>query len=171
MCRRYIIVAMAFATVVLLKGLVGCKGPTGPQGPEGPTASLIYVLGGVELELSLFEPTPDARVKVTNSPGIPSVKINDIEVPLWSQYPPYSYEDLMYRDDSFPISAGDSAKLLVNYTKLDGNSGIAQAKVVLPDLEITSHLISSWFPISVGDSVTVTWTSRGTNAHWIDFAL
>lgn len=165
MDEKKAVVVIAFAMVVfLLIGLIGCegkKGPAGPQGPPGP--SLIYIVGGVSTLTPWSVWSANAHISVFNSPAVPRVMINDIRISNRGELDFYNY--------SFPIFAGDSAKLVVTYRKPDGDSGTAQANIRLPgQFEITSHDTSSVDAIPVGASLSVTWSpSNGADAYSVYF--
>lgn len=157
--------AIVFAMVVFGIGFIGCKGPVGPQGQEGP--SLIYVLGGTDSPRG-YDITYDVRVRVFNIPTVPTVKVNDKVLPHnW----PEAY--LEFVDEDFPICAGDSAELLVTYTKLNGGSGTALANVVVPgQFEITSHEPYSIVVIPAGTGMSLTWSpSDNADVYQSSFML
>ena len=154
---------------ILIAGLIlftGCEGPEGPQGPEGQL--LIEVYGVVETP-SEWDPTPDAWIYIQNSPSIPSVKVNNQQIPYRGWYD-YGME---FYNSNIDISIGDNANLGVNYSRLDGNSGIAQATTILPDtFHIISHNPDETVYISLGDSLEIKWnSSAGALAYEVDIWL
>jgi hypothetical protein len=157
---------IALSTVASVIGFMNCKGPTGPEGPESP--SFIYVTGGVEAPTP-WDSTGDAYVEVSNTSEIPVVMINGIQLHL--KYP--FHTSLFYGSPDFPISAGDSANLLVWDGKVGANSRTAQANIRVPSqFEITSHDTSGIVTIVVGEELTLTWSSSsGAGNYWIDFYL
>ena len=156
--KRFFILSFLVAATSLTV-IVGCEGPEGPQGPAGPV--LVYVVARVDVP-GYRSYSSYARVEVYNSPGIPSVNINDIL--LYRRDPSY------FSHTDFPISEGDSAELLVTYTKTDGNPGIAQANIVMPEpFEITVP-DTSRDTISFGDSIIVGWSSsEGAEIYSLEF--
>ncbi len=141
--------------VVVLGGPMSCTGPEGPQGPAGPPRpSLIWTIGAVGRSRA-WEPGSDASVTVWNAPEIPDVDVNDRRVPFYLRR-----EWLWFRDEDFPIAAGDSAVLTIAYTKIDGVAGTAEAHISIPgQFEITSHDTSTLVEIPVGTGLTVNWSS------------
>jgi hypothetical protein len=156
--------------VLSLMILTGCEGDPGPQGPEGQTGTnLINVLGYI-YGPTLTDSTPDASISVFNSPSVPSASINNID--LEHRPAPWpGHEGFEFWDD-LSISNGESASLLVTYTKLDGNPGTAQASGALPgSFEITSHDTGSVNPISLQSDLTITWSaSSGMDAYLVHFS-
>lgn len=168
--KKRVIWAIVLPTVSVI-GFMSCKGPTGPQGPEG--SSLIYIIGSVAAPTPLHS-TAHAYVRVSNTPVIPTVTINGTSLPLASRppYVPGHYGEIIeFKNNNFPISTGDSAKLLVTYTRPNGNPGRAEANIILPGLEITSHDTSSDITIPFGESLTITWISHGADAYRSVFYL
>lgn len=144
------------ATVALVAVTIGCRGPEGAVGPAG--SSPISVTGYVEWPYR-HDTTGYVRVEVSNVPGIPTVYVNNIEIPFDMS------EIFFYRD--FPISPGDSARLRIEHTKQDGGPGVSEANVQLPALfTITSHDTSGADTIPYGEDLTIIWTSSaGADAY------
>lgn len=154
-----------FTSVIafLVIAFVACEGPQGPQGTTLPTVTgSIYIY-----ESPSF--SPNVSVSVENVPAIPSVTTNGIQIPIILSFTDHFY----FRQYNFPISKGDLAELAVTFTKLDGSVGVAQATVTVPgDFEITSHDPDTSLAVSLGDSLTFTWTSsEAADAYLVDFYI
>ena len=160
--RRSMVVFIVVSVIAALYvGLIGCEGPQGPVGPSGDSLP-VYLWGAVGAPE--LEELP-AYVLISNVHEIPSVEINGIRIPFTSPLTGggcagYFLQGIVFSLDDFSIPAGDSASLVVTYTKVNGNPGTARANIVLPDqFEITSHDTSSVVDIPVGTGLTVSWTS------------
>ncbi|MBU1707482.1 hypothetical protein KKB28_06165 [bacterium] len=152
-------IVLLLLVVAALMILTGCEGPEGPQGQPGPAP--IYIVGYIESP-GMRNETYRARVEIYGNPGIPTVEINSI--PLIRQNPNY------FSHYEFPISAGDSAKLLVTFTKLDGTLGNAWANIMMPGPFDFAIPDSSNDSIQFGDSVIVQWfSSEGADVYSFDF--
>lgn len=169
MCGRKAVRITGFVLLALSMGFLGCKGPVGPAGPDGsPGPSFIYVSAGVEGPTA-WDTTSNVMVYVYNSPVNPGVEVNGIAIPFQGfQYGSYTFEDW-----NFPISPGDTAGLVVTYTKVGGGPGTAQGSAVLPgQFAIASHDTSILVNIAHGTGLTVMWTSSGgADAYMVDLYL
>lgn len=163
------------AAAALLMVVAGCEGPEGPQGPagqqgpegpEGPAGTSYIYIDGYVCSPTQWDTTCDADVFVGNNPSFPVVEINDVNLSSGAGDPNW------FNHSDFPISTGDSAELVVTYTKTDGNPGTARANIILPGpFEITSH-DTLYDTISVGDSLAVCWTSSdGADAYSVYFDM
>ena len=164
MKANWLIPAIAFPMAMFLLLVIGCEGEQGPQGPAG--TSPIYIVGAVGTP-GLPWSVDAVYVMVSISDQIPSVQINNIQIP----YKPYQLPPV-FSLPQFPINVGEEARLVVTYTKLDGSQGIAQATTVMPgSFAITSPAPDS-FLIAIGDSLTVQWNaSSGADAYFVSFSF
>ena len=132
--------------IVVILVLTGCEGQEGPAGPEG--SSLLHVLGSVA---RVDENFGYVEIEMYNFLDIPEVTINDIPIQ-------YNIQQHLFHYCDFPICFGDSTKLAIDYTKVDGTPGTVRAEAMVPGkVEITSHEEDSTAYISWGDNITVTW--------------
>ncbi len=158
------LVAAAFLTVI-----VGCEGPEGPQGPPGPAQ--VYIVGWIKNNGGDYL-TGMSLVETYNLPEIPHVMINDTQIHYDPGPPPVPAIPLRFIDYDLPIVAGDSAKLSVSYTRLDGYPGIAQANIMMPGPFEIILPDTSFDTLAVGDSLIFRWTSsEGVDVYLIDFYL
>jgi hypothetical protein len=158
------ITVMIVIIVALCAGLIGCKGPKGPQGPQGPPGTLLaHITGAVETPTS-WNSDGYAEVVVLWTHDVPAVWINDIHL----SFNPTMVGPRIFRHYDFPISAGDSAKLVTTFTKLNGDPGTARADIIMPgQFEITYPDTSYPHILGVGASLAATWSSSDeAEAYW-----
>lgn len=153
-------ILIAFIGCEYLEGPAGPEGAAGPQGPEGPPGETqVFISGSIG---QFWEQETYAVVCIAFTPTIPVVTINDIQL----GYYPLS-NPLLFHIDAFPISPGDSAKLLVTYEKTDGGTGIAESHTKLPnEFGITFPDTSDTYFLDVGEPLSVSWsTSEGSDGY------
>jgi len=141
----------------------GCK--EGPAGPAGSSPAVVSIVGAVEAYWngSIVEEL-EVAVGITNSPSMPRVKVNEMTVPMYDSWILYGgrtgFEGYIYSDTGF-----EEATLEVNYTKLNGQAGVATATVTLPE-EIDPVADINIFPYN---DVDLEWTtSNGADAFWVN---
>lgn len=103
---------------------------------------------------------------VYHAPEIPSVTVNGVQIP-------WDLDNKWFQERDFDISPGDTAELLVAYTKSDGSPGSAQSVIKVPDhFEITSHDTSLIDSLPIGGDLGVTWSSSdGADAYSVYFSI
>ena len=176
-CRKLFMSALS-AVMVLAVVLSGCSGddgaegpvgPEGPQGPPGPTILKPFIVAEIQAA-SGSDTTADARIAITYLSGVPTVNINQTNIPF--QYW-YHYACARMWDYYLPDKDGDSILMTAEFPKSDGTAGAAYARVVIPEqFEIISPDTSINILTGIGDSLRVHWSqSTEADAYGVSFDL
>lgn len=158
MRTKKVILVLALSAVGFLIACMSCnKNPKGPKQTLDAGAPSIY-LSGFVVTPTPWDSTGHAYVRVSKALEVSTVTINGIHIPLLKAGGDST--EWKFQHEDFPILAGDSAKLVITCTSLDGNHGTAQANIVMPGkFEITSHDTSGFVTFPVDTGLTVTWSS------------
>lgn len=161
-------------TAAALIAITGCSGEDGAVGPQGPAGEVEPFVNGLVVRSNYEdyyqqEEIIDLQVlvSVNNVSTVPSVYVNDEEIPA-------SLEGMVYSAGysfwgGLFLDMGDSATLAVNYSE-GGENMTAGAAVAVPD---TFDLLSSPgdplpLIISPAGSLDVEWESAaGAEKYWL----
>ena len=132
----------AILYLVVLFFLIGCK-----KTEEIPTT---YVQGSVVNYYGNSESY--VQVSIADIPVIPEVKINSVALPFTE----FGNGELIFSSHSFPLSPGDSVRLMITYTNSSGDPSRMAANLILPD---TMKIIQIPDTLGLDDTMTVIWQS------------
>jgi len=133
---------------------------------ETPMEFLPYVMGEV------WGPAPGdslsfVGVNIANCPSIPAVSVNGV---LFENFgiPDGTFE---FVQDDVPIYMGDSFRIEVDYTKMDGAPCYAWCDHCLPgDFELISPPPDSVVELELYEDLTFEWgSSEGADRYYLDF--
>ncbi|TKJ36897.1 hypothetical protein CEE37_14370 [candidate division LCP-89 bacterium B3_LCP] len=165
-------IKFTFVTIIIISIiLTGCDGPQGPTGEVGPQGaqgpSDIFITGTIKTATN-WNAVGNVFITTSNTQSVPEVSLNGISIPMQ-----LGEIGFLFTHDDFPVTAGDTVQLVVDYIDMNSNPSIAGTEAILPDsFGIALPNPANEVILVVGDSLTINWSpSPGVDTYSLEFML